>query len=211
MIFYIIQTSTFVKIGITDNFDNRFKAYVKENVLCYDCYDLKKYPTEVGSFLEVSIMHKFKSETEYLYNVEYENVKKACDILLENIVYSFFFLNPLNINLICLNNIYYDFKPALEYVNKLRVSQGKNVFKMADYLKKIETKEFAEIVKKQKGLDEVIFGKCGRNGSTYGTPEMLFDFLISVDMDAKYDILNWSIKNKIEYKKFLLSKSIESI
>lgn len=49
-----------------------------------------------------------------------------------------------------------------------------------------------------------IFSKCGKGGSTYGSPEMLFDFLISADIDIKYDILNWSLKDKLKYKNFLL-------
>ena len=40
-------------------------------------------------------------------------------------------------------------------------------------------------------------------GSTYGTAEMLFDFIISSSLIGKYEMLNWSISNSQDYKNFV--------
>ena len=50
MIFYIVKTSTFIKIGISENFDNRFKSYLQYEPIDYSCYDITKYSFEIGGF-----------------------------------------------------------------------------------------------------------------------------------------------------------------
>lgn len=209
MHFYILQTSTYVKIGISEEPTNRFYQISNHNsILNSKIFTLQEYPIQVLNFIEVSTIHHFQSETEYIINVSFKDVVNYVENILSNVVYHFFFLNPLHTELCCINNLYYDMKPALYYVNSLRKAENKTSWFLADYVKTKETKKFNEIICKYQNLSTSFLTKQGKYGSTYGVPEILFDFICSSSMLAKYNLINWAINCPLEYKEFCNQKTI---
>jgi len=204
MYFYIIQTSLFVKIGITDNTDKRLTQLNTDNrIEKYKTYNLSNTPSEICNFIEISVMQNFQSQIEYIKKGNFEKICEYVNNLLSNIIYHYYFVNPLQTSLCCINNMYYDFKPATNYINHLRVIEGKNTFKAGDFAKTKQCNEFNQIICQNKKIETAIFTKQGSYGSTYGTAEMLFDFIISSSNIAKYEMLNWAINSRLEYKSFI--------
>jgi len=136
MYFYIIQTSLFCKIGISNNINNRIKTLEQDGrILNSKVYNLSNVPTEVCNFIEISVMQKFNSDSEYIKKSNFDEICSYVNDLISNLFYHYYFLNPLQTSLCCINNIYYDLKPAVNYVNYLRNLEGKNIFKAGDFAK----------------------------------------------------------------------------
>jgi len=204
MYLYAIQTSLFCKIGISEKINDRMAALGREDgIINRKIYNIPNTPTEVCNFIEISIMQKFNSNSEYLKYAKFNEICNYINDLLSNLFYHYYFLNPLQTSLCCINNLYYDLKPAVNYINYLRGLDGKNTFKVNDFAKTKQCQEFNKIICQNKKIQTAIFTKQGSYGSTYGTAEMVFDFITSSHPVAKYEIMNWAINSTIEYKNFI--------
>lgn len=204
MYFYIIKTSLYCKIGISDHLEKRLKQHQNDNgIIDKKIFPLNGIPNAICNFAELSTIQHFFSESEYIQNGNFTKICNYVENLLSNIVYHYYYLNPLHTELCCINDLYYDFKPVTQYANFLREKEGKNCVKVNDFVKTKQCKEFNKVICKNKNIGNSIITKNGMFGSTYGTAEMLFDFIISSSLIGKYEMLNWSISNSQDYKNFV--------
>jgi hypothetical protein len=204
MHFYILKTSAYTKIGISYDTHHRINQIsAQDSILDSHLIEIKGYPVEVVNFIEASTILHFKSATEYISTANFADIVDYVNQLFANILYHYYFLNPLHSNICCINNLYYDLKPAVNYINNLRIMDNKNRWNVADYFKTKNAKQLNNVICKEKKIDVAFITKIGSYGSTYATPEMVFDFICSAHVIAKYDILNWAIHNNTEFKRFL--------
>ena len=194
---YVLKSYDFVKVGVSEDFKKRRLAYKKID----DCKVFYGLNEDLAFFIESSVVTNFKSDTEYLYGVAFEDVVSFVESKL-NVKISDFYFNPLELNLKVNTDGYYDLSVAVKYVNDLRRAKGKNEIFVADYAKTKQAKEFLSIIESKYGIKPLI-AKAGKYGGTYAVPEVVIDFLIESDVSVKYQVMNWAYKNQIEYKTFI--------
>ena len=194
---YVISNERFVKVGISENFENRKKAY--NGIM--DLYVFHDLNDELACYIEALTVEHFNGDTEYLYGVDFNQVvdfvKSKLDIKIFKKMFS-----PLDIEISSNSDGYYSLKNIVSHVNNIRKEKGKNEIQVADYLKLKDTKDFIGLCKNKTSFNPII-PKKGKGGGTYAIPEMVLDFLLWCDPSVKYDVMNWMYKNKIEYSSFL--------
>ena len=194
---YVVSNEKFVKVGISENFENRKKAYngIMDFFVFHDLND------ELAYYIETLTVEHFNGSSEYLYGVNFNQVvdfvKSKLDIKIFKKMFS-----TLDIEISSNSDGYYSLKNIVSYVNDIRKEKGKNDIYVADYLKLKETKDFIGLCKNKYSINPII-AKKGKGGGTYAIPEMVLDFLLWCDASVKYDVMNWMYRNKVEYSSFL--------
>jgi hypothetical protein len=208
MFFYIIETQKYCKIGISKNIDERINALKNEGLIIQQQYlKLENYPVEMYNFLEAITIQYFQSNSEYLFHINFNDIVNFVNKKITNLSYHYFFLNPISMEICCINNTYYDFKPAIEYINHFYQKQNKSPIKVNDIIKTKRFVDFCNYVKEKENLEYSFFTKVGKYGTTYGTPKILFEFLLQSGNEIKYNLLNWSLQNKNEFCDFINCKT----
>lgn len=200
MIFYIIKTDSFVKIGVSKNIDNRMSQY--KGVLSKKFFNILSSNTELKArYLETFVMEHFKSETEYIYGYDFETVVLFVEsIYNENIEILHF--KPLGIDMSLTDSGYYDICNVKDYINDIRAKKGKPKIFISDYIKKSSSKSFFDVLKIKENYIPIIT-KQGKYGGTFAKPLVVIDFLIWSDVSIKYNIMNWMYNNTSDYNNFI--------
>lgn len=197
MNFYILQLSDSVKIGMSDSLENRISKY--KNVT--DSKFFHDLNGELCEYLEAATMDFFNSETEYIYNVEFNNIHAFIEQKIKTIITTFNF-KPLNIEMILNSDGLYKVNSVMDHINEVRANKGKNQMFVADYIRLNQSVEFFDYIKYKTGNTPII-AKRGKYGGTYARAEVVLDILMWGDTTTKYNIMKWMYDSKKEYTTFL--------
>lgn len=193
---YIIKSSDFVKIGVSENFENRKLAY--SNIL--DSKVFYNLDNNLAILIESLTVNKFSSDTEYIYGGIFEEILFFVESKLQIKINDFYF-NPLELNINTNSEGYYDMSKIIDYCNEIRQEKGKNKIFIADYLKTKKAKDFISLLESKYNKKPLI-AKVGKYGGSYAIPEIVLDFLFESDVSIKFKVMDWAYKNQLEYKYF---------
>lgn len=193
---YIIKSSDFVKIGVSENFENRKLAY--SNIL--DSKVFYNLNNDLAILIESLTVNKFSSDTEYIYGGIFEEILFFVESKLHIEINDFYF-NPLELNININSDGYYDMSKIIDYCNEIRQEKGKNKIFIADYLKTKKAKDFISLLESKYNKKPLI-AKAGKYGGSYAVPEIVLDFLFESDVSIKFKVMDWAYKNQLEYKNF---------
>ena len=198
MTVYVLEIDSFVKIGVSYDFDQRLKAY--SGVKRIETFHI---PNDefIANYIETRLMDNFNSETEYIYNQSFENVVKYAFELINSLEFKSVDFKPLGIEIECSNEGYYGIDNIMEYISSVRKKKGKNKLFIADYIKTKATKEFLDITYADNKKKPIIT-KVGAYGGTIALPYVVIDILLWSDVTIKYDVMNWMWNDKKDYLKF---------
>ena len=194
---YVVTNGRFVKVGISENFENRKKAY--SNIS--DVFILHDIDEELAYYIEALTVDNFNGSSEYLYGCDFNQVVEFVKSKLNTKIIKKMF-SPLDIEISSNSDGYYYLNDLVTYINKIRNEKGKNDIFIADYLKIKATEDFIGLCKNKYSINPVI-AKKGKGGGTYAVAEIVLDFLLWSDPSVKYNVMSWMYKNKIEYSNFL--------
>lgn len=193
---YILEGKGFVKIGISENIENRLASYkdIKRKKV------FNNLDFDVARYIENKALFEFSSDTEYLYNVNFEEVLDYVNTNINSKIKTFYF-KPLGLELKLNEDGYYDLNEAIAYVNNQRAIKGRSPIFPADYAKTKSTKEFLNILESEKQSIPFI-SKAGKYGGTYAIPYAVLDFLMWSDVSIKVNVLSWMYYDREDYVNF---------
>ena len=197
---YVVEKQGFVKVGVSFDVDTRISTYGE--VIKYKIFKIEgNYLIEKARFIESGTMDKFNSETEFLYNANFDDVVSYVEYLLGVLPDKSFYFSPLNIELVYNNNGYIDLYNVVEFINNHRALRDKPLARLDKYIHNRSTKDFLSSTEKLLKITP-IFGKKGKYGGTYVLPYVVLDFLCWADVELKIKVYEYMYCN-IEYRDFI--------
>lgn len=199
MFAYVLKSSDFCKIGVTNNVFVRKSQYKCEildffSIEIPNCNDIK------CMFIESYVIEKSNSETEYIYYSDFDTIISILLEAMAKLPDKLFHMNIFNQDVYYNNDGYISINSIVEYVNSIRISKFKTAVRFDVYLKSLETQDFISQLE-NKFKRKAIIGKRGKFGGTCVLPHIILDFLIWSEVSLKINTYQFMFSD--DYISFL--------
>ena len=200
MYVYLVELEDCIKIGVSLNIDARLSTY--KNKKRHLHFEIKgNYLETKAWFLELGMMEKFKSETEYIYGFSFEECLEYLQNLIKIMPDDTFYLRPLDIDVIYNIDGYIDLELISLYINKERILKNKPLARLDKYTKSKSTKLFSDEIERKYGK-KAFMTKKGKYGGSFALPMVVLDYLCWSDVDIKIRVYAYMYLN-VEYIDFI--------